>query len=855
MGPIEIIEAAAKGAAEFASKHAVLTAATVMAASGASYVAYQNHNEADRAVGGGVVKQDVAVKDMRGDLSLKMQGVKEAPKANEPAKADVKSGNDEILKKLQDAAKDAGIMAEAAKAAEQTPAQPELPPETPYIPEQMKEDKTSTNVLDGNGSNVFKTANFASSGSGSAGSERTNAGKAQSGNEGGTKSVSGTGTSAPSAATAGSGAKIASTTSEAASSSKTEIAKTGGKKADGSATETGKGTLSGTKDSSDNKTETANTSNNSGETGPGKTPGNVAPMTNVDDTVSTVAATKTEKQELFNRSAQELKKENARRKELEALKAKKEAERKAEEAKQRRLQEEKRNGLRQRFLQVLRDAFEKEADCEVDEVVASSDRKRAGITSHEVMRLAAEPTMRAKCVTLSVDDDAKSSDLILLLTQLGAKSESERNPNLSFLLRNGSDFLIGTETIPGVRLYLDKSDNVLVDFPKPSVPASDKKKPDAGKTTGGKTTTATTEETKSDTTEKKGISLKALRGEFDRAPMKSGAKIAEDISATKHRMKNNILGKGDYNGSFEPGNDGILYDDDLASDLKNGLMPPDELIDGILEYNRNQAKKQLDDQKPIDVVNGLPMIHLSANQMARAKGLVFITDGEGAKEAEKDTKRFLTQKNNDNDTVCVFVYLSDGTLTTQQNRILRSIGFGNLRISLWTPIAKTEGADGNWLTAKIVIPKEFTNVLHELTVFSEIGNFLENNPLCKTKIKMHYRDADALKDCLTNACENDDAERLTLEFQNRLPNNFAATVNAEAALFGLNVATENNTTVRFQKVGKIDEDAVKAYFGTPYGCADILVFCTFPRRERRDEICAEPNVGCTVDIGYAEIRR
>lgn len=505
MGPIEIIEAAARGAAEFAKKHVVLTA-TAAAASGASYVAYQNHNEADRAVGGGVVKQDVAVKDMRGDLSLKMQGLKEAAKANEPAKADVKSGNDEILKKLQDAAKDAGIMAEAAKAAEQTPAQPELPPEKPYIPEQMKEDKTSTNVLDGNGSNVFKTANFASSGSGSAGSERNNAGKAQSGNEGGTKSVSGTGASAPSAATAGSGAKIASTTSEAASSGKTEIAKTGGKKADGSATETGKGTLSGTKDSSDNKTETANTSNNSGETRPEITSTSVTPMlaNNVEDTVSTVAATKTEEQELFNRSAQELEKENARRKELEALKAKKEAERKAEEAKQRRLQEENRNGLQQRFLQVLRNAFEKEADCEVDEVVASSDRKRSGITSHEVMRLAAEPTMRAKCVTLSVDDDAKSSDLITLLTQLGAKSESERNPNLSFLLRNGSDFLDGSETIPGISLYPEESGRVAVYFGNATVAPSDKKKPDAGKTsntTGSKTTTATTEETKSDTTE------------------------------------------------------------------------------------------------------------------------------------------------------------------------------------------------------------------------------------------------------------------------------------------------------------------------------------------------------------------
>ena len=166
MGPIEFIEAAAKGAAEFAKKHALLTAAAVTAGVG-GYFAYDNYKGADRAAGGGaLIKQDVAVKDKRGDLSLKMQGLKEAPKANEPTKSDAKPGNDEILKKLQETTKDAGITAEAAKANE--PAVEETT-EKPYIPETAAADAVdaSANVLDGNDSAAFKPARFASSGGGS----------------------------------------------------------------------------------------------------------------------------------------------------------------------------------------------------------------------------------------------------------------------------------------------------------------------------------------------------------------------------------------------------------------------------------------------------------------------------------------------------------------------------------------------------------------------------------------------------------------------------------------------------------------------------------------------------------------
>lgn len=107
---------------------------------------------------------------------------------------------------------------------------------------------------------------------------------------------------------------------------------------------------------------------------------------------------------------------------------------KEREDEQKRLLKEKRNGL----LQDLRNAFKKEADCEVDNVVSSSDRQGSGITSNDVMRLAAEPTMRAKCVML--DADGSRPALITLLRELGAKRKGERNPNVSFLLTNGSLF-------------------------------------------------------------------------------------------------------------------------------------------------------------------------------------------------------------------------------------------------------------------------------------------------------------------------------------------------------------------------------------------------------------------------------
>ena len=478
MGPVEIIEVAAKGVAEFAKKHALLATATA-AVVGSGVVYYNNYNEADRANGGGVVKQDVAVNDKNGDLRMKMRGLgKEAAaaKAVDPAKPDTKSDNGDVLKKLQDAAKDAGIQAETANAAEQTSTQPELPPEKPYIPETAADasyNDTNSNLLDGNGSEAFKTARFASSGGGSG----SNAGKAsaRSGSKSATKSVSGTKSVAASAATAGSGVKSAATTSETASAGKAEIAKTGGEKGGDKGGETGnnQGNASkpetGKEISSDNnasgdKTETANTSNSGGDTV--QETRNVAPA-NVENTIVTGASVgpsslgtpSPENWNVFKRNSNE------------TLEQKKQ-----EEA--RRLWKEKRDGLRQEYLQKLRNAFEKEADCDADDVVSSFTRQEVGITSNDVMGLAAESTMRVKEITLDVDEKETPSGLINFLAFLGNKNIYDKfNHNVSFLLRNGSGFFKGVTTIPGVVLEA-QSTAMIITFPKATSTAHDKKKPD-----------------------------------------------------------------------------------------------------------------------------------------------------------------------------------------------------------------------------------------------------------------------------------------------------------------------------------------------------------------------------------------
>ena len=471
-------------ALQFAKAHAVATAVAVTTAGGASYVAWQNYNGAERTVDGGAyVKQDVAVKDKRGDLSLKMQGLKEAPKANEPAKADAKADGDDASKKLQDAlkaAKEGDMKAEteeAAKAAQ--PTFEEAPkPEEPYIPEQATADETLDNVLDGNDSAAFKTANFASSGSGETTGSQSKGGKAAAKATGKSGAKAASGKKGSVAKTAKGDAKSGTAASgEATASGATETAKTGGdtgasdeKGSDGSEDKAGVETPGKTEEVSDNKkrTPTAEPMTKAPETG--------APV-NVEDTVSTE-----KREKVF---------ENSDRNDARRMRGSQGSF--DYEAAARKKREEEKRLRREECLADLKNAFEKECDCDVDDVAPTSNRMVGGITSNDVMQIAAQPDMKAKCVTLYAD--GSPSDLITLLKELGAKHKGERNSNLSFLLRNGTEFLDGSETIEGISLYPDKSGRVAVYFDNAPVAPSDKKKPDTGKAssaTDSKTTTATT---------------------------------------------------------------------------------------------------------------------------------------------------------------------------------------------------------------------------------------------------------------------------------------------------------------------------------------------------------------------------
>lgn len=144
-----------------------------MTAGGDGIVYYGNYKEADGVnSGGSAVKQDAAVNDKNGILRMEISGLaKEATKANEPAKpnnGDASKNLSDALSAAKDAAKEGDIKAEAEKVPEQKSEQPAVPAEPVAPAEPATAYDTDSNLLDGNGSVAFKTANFESSGSGSA---------------------------------------------------------------------------------------------------------------------------------------------------------------------------------------------------------------------------------------------------------------------------------------------------------------------------------------------------------------------------------------------------------------------------------------------------------------------------------------------------------------------------------------------------------------------------------------------------------------------------------------------------------------------------------------------------------------
>ena len=115
-----------------------------------------------------------------------------------------------------------------------------------------------------------------------------------------------------------------------------------------------------------------------------------------------------------------------------------------------------------------------------------------------------------------------------------------------------------------------------------------------------------------------------------------------------------------------------------AFDLTSGYITGNELIEAVLKYNKNEAKKDKATQKPIVIVELIdgdvsPLVPLSADQMARAEGFVFVTDKDGAKEAKED-KRFVTMEYDyDGKTFAEVFVLLNGNLTEKQKKEMEEL--------------------------------------------------------------------------------------------------------------------------------------------------------------------------------------
>ena len=132
-------------------------------------------------------------------------------------------------------------------------------------------------------------------------------------------------------------------------------------------------------------------------------------------------------------------------------------------------------------------------------------------------------------------------------------------------------------------------------------------------------------------------------------------------------------------GSFDPNpNNGQLYREANPFLIK-GLMDADEFTDGIVEQNQSGRNPDVTVRLLDD--NNQPFIKLTADQAAKAKGVVFITDkkdGERLKAEDKGKNRFFVKEftTYSDDTISmVFVYdgfaEEDGSLTFCNNEMFQ----------------------------------------------------------------------------------------------------------------------------------------------------------------------------------------
>ena len=184
---------------------------------------------------------------------------------------------------------------------------------------------------------------------------------------------------------------------------------------------------------------------------------------------------------------------------------------------------------------------------------------------------------------------------------IGIMGKDDRNPNVKFLLPNGSEFLNETEKIAGVALKTTKL-GMFVTFTDGVPASSPKEKPETKTASIKKMSGATKVDESATAPTATATSSVAATSETDDW-FQAMANVADGNE--QEWKKNKELDRKKtwhYKGDFRPDDgEGGLDDADLRYDLAAGSMLPKDLIDGIIAYNKKDEKKIEADRKPLTI--------------------------------------------------------------------------------------------------------------------------------------------------------------------------------------------------------------------------------------------------------------
>ena len=274
---------------------------------------------------------------------------------------------------------------------------------------------------------------------------------------------------------------------------------------------------------------------------------------------------------------------------------------------------------RKRWAGKLHEQFAKEQDYEVE------DECYDVFASQEIVDLAANPKYKVRILTLKWNPNVyDGNDLrkTFLSSLRDVVSKKDRNPNLRLCVLCGAGLMDKWEEPHGIVVEVQPGRNAME------------------RKWGGNLL----------------VTFKDKEPEV--APEKPKDKEKEKVAERRY--------------SFKVDDCYVLQDENLISDLKGGVLSGKSFMDALLQFN----EKAGDDKTEIidffeSLHGGKPSVNLSADDMARGKGMVFIVPWE------IDDKRFWIKKDDSKrgDAWVVFVPDEDGGISLKQSDFCKEFSF------------------------------------------------------------------------------------------------------------------------------------------------------------------------------------